>query len=112
MRVKKAFKYIICLIVNLSLEQFSWAIKPIILDEQKEVITIGEYVEFFEDVNGKYNIDEISNETFASSFKLSRSEKPNFGFTFAESFLMPEESAYSIAAPGSRIGIISFSSPS
>jgi signal transduction histidine kinase len=55
-----------------------YAATPVVLEEGKDVYPLGLYLEYLEDKNKKFSIENIGS---SSSFVTSERESPNFGFT-------------------------------
>ena len=54
---------------------------PVVLDESFESLTIGKYLEYYEDKESKLSIEDVASPEFQIKFKKSKKDKPGFGIT-------------------------------
>ncbi|MHC4946414.1 MAG: 7TM diverse intracellular signaling domain-containing protein, partial [Planctomycetota bacterium] len=59
----------------------SLALKPVILDEKTDKIVLGPHVEYLEDREGKWTIEDASSKELSARYDKNRSEIVNFGYS-------------------------------
>ncbi|MEM7183149.1 MAG: 7TM diverse intracellular signaling domain-containing protein [Spirochaetota bacterium] len=66
------------LLVFLAFPIFS---RPVVLEESFQSLTIGKYLEYYEDKEGKLSIEDVTSPEFQTKFQKSKQHKPGFGIT-------------------------------